>query len=65
MYKGFLLTLQKMIWVILTNLQLLRFKANSGPKICTEDVKKKDKDSKLQSLKDWRILKHTKVVEAS
>ena len=54
-YKGILLTFQQMTWVVLTKLQLLRFKATFGTKICTEDVQK-DKNLKFQRLKSLFLL---------
>ena len=37
-YEGFLLTIQKMTWMVRTKLQLLHFKAMYSSKICREDV---------------------------
>ena len=44
-YKGPLLTSEKVTWVVLTKSQLLRFKGTFGPKICTVDVKKIESQS--------------------
>ena len=37
-YEGFLLTFQKIIWVVMTKSQLLHFKAKYSSKIFREDV---------------------------
>ena len=69
-FKGFLLTFPKMTWMVMIKLQLLRFKATYGLKICTEDVKRVKIKSKFEGPVACSIKgrcyrqKYTKVMES-